>query len=671
MSVYETGAVRKWLESNDTSPIAPFRTVQLNTKAARRIGIGWDVTWDSPSSIMFTGQDEKDDAQIFHFDVASGKLQKLTSEKDLLLLAYTSFRDGAALYRRQWTGRKSTTPPSVEPALRTSTGEIIRDALGTTLEWAAVSRSGKPWTLPVGPRVGEAKSWISPGGKYAVLALNSEEPGKGYLPGRYMIVDFERQKLTPIGPVAVPMGPLAAANNPAQSTTAFWTSDGTEAVIVNTLLPPKDIPKGNDPKAAYLAAYEPKSGRWRAIQELEKPKDGEEKIRSIGWLVEGKELLVAREKDGKPTGGTVYTRQGDKWLGRPVDASVQQTEQKVADQLGGLNIFVKQSMNEPQALTASDGTREKTMTPPDPALRNVGIAKMKPFTFTMPDGSKLTAGLTLPLDFKPGSRVPLVIQNSAYKPDMFLPDGQVPTGLARQALVAQGFAVLDIGGLGDIKTGPMTEGANFVARIDAAVDALAKEGIVDPARVGLVGHSRMGWRTHYAATHPGKVKLVAAGVWDSVSMNYIEYLEFATRGIEVSSFLTTNGGLFWQNKENWMKHDVSFNADRVEAAMLFVNDIPDDSIADAIKDDVYFTAAALQANRKPFDLIFLNGTGHVVPGAAQRKRAMDLNVDWMNFWIQGKEDPDPAKAEQYKRWRGIRERNEQRKAEEAKTAKTR
>jgi hypothetical protein len=26
----------------------------------------------------------------------------------------------------------------------------------------------------------------------------------------------------------------------------------------------------------------------------------------------------------------------------------------------------------------------------------------------------------------------------------------------------------------------------------------------------------------------------------------------------------------------------------------------------------------------------------------------------MNFWLQGREDADPAKAEQYKRWRAMR-----------------
>ncbi len=27
-----------------------------------------------------------------------------------------------------------------------------------------------------------------------------------------------------------------------------------------------------------------------------------------------------------------------------------------------------------------------------------------------------------------------------------------------------------------------------------------------------------------------------------------------------------------------------------------------------------------------------------------------MNVDWYDYWLNGHEDPDPAKAEQYRRW---------------------
>jgi len=30
------------------------------------------------------------------------------------------------------------------------------------------------------------------------------------------------------------------------------------------------------------------------------------------------------------------------------------------------------------------------------------------------------------------------------------------------------------------------------------------------------------------------------------------------------------------------------------------------------------------------------------------------SADWFRFWLRDEEDPDPAKAEQYVRWRGLR-----------------
>jgi hypothetical protein len=34
------------------------------------------------------------------------------------------------------------------------------------------------------------------------------------------------------------------------------------------------------------------------------------------------------------------------------------------------------------------------------------------------------------------------------------------------------------------------------------------------------------------------------------------------------------------------------------------------------------------------------------------------DVDWFDFWLRGHEDPDPAKAEQYARWREMRKQQE-------------
>jgi hypothetical protein len=39
------------------------------------------------------------------------------------------------------------------------------------------------------------------------------------------------------------------------------------------------------------------------------------------------------------------------------------------------------------------------------------------------------------------------------------------------------------------------------------------------------------------------------------------------------------------------------------------------------------------------------------------------SVDWFRFWLKGEEDPDPAKKEQYERWRGLKKMQDENEAE--------
>ena len=72
---------------------------------------------------------------------------------------------------------------------------------------------------------------------------------------------------------------------------------------------------------------------------------------------------------------------------------------------------------------------------------------------------------------------------------------------------------------------------------------------------------------------------------------------------------------------------------------------------------VYSTLAHL---RKPADIILINTDGqHVLTNPADRLASQGGTVDWMRFWLQGYEDPDPAKAAQYMRWRELRKLEEE------------
>jgi tetratricopeptide (TPR) repeat protein len=679
LSVYETAAMKAWVTNGAPEKPPALHALDLTTRKVAGTAVQFSLdgaAWATPRTIIFLGVDSADNKQIYQLDAVTGKLDKLTNEPGTLNAVYLEGVQGTSvIYRRQGDLRKPDTSPLplMAPMTRDKGGEVFattRNYIGRAEafgnEYVGLTAAGKPWTLPIVESVNTATVFMSTGGEWAVLSLRTENSGikEFSVPRKFVLVDFRKKKLVQLGAVAA--GGQTVSSNfrvEAAAPRAFWTEDGSEAIVVNTEVP------GKDPAAGYIAAFDPAVGRWTALEEI-----GEQtlanRIRSIGWLNE-KELLVAREKDGRPSGGTVHTREGaGKWSSRTVDASVQIPARQRTDLLGGLKITARQSMNEPPVLVASFEGKEKAMTGADPALAGVGISPMRPFTFTMPDGSKLTGGLTLPRDHQPGKRLPLVIQNSGYDPDRFFADGDVPSGYARQALASQGYAVLEIyvrGGTSAAAT--IDEGPIVVARVDAAVEQLVKEGIVDETRVGMVGQSRRGWQTHYAVTHPGKVKIKAAEVWDSTTQSYTKYVDEALRGNDGGvGTAGVNGGNFWENKAQWLKHNVQFNADRMEAATLFVDSLSGQIGLDGMFREARMTMGALRHARRPFDYVFFPEGAHVLPGARFRKAAMDLTVDWMNFWLSDKEDSDPAKVEQYERWRLIRKKNEERKAEEAKIA---
>jgi hypothetical protein len=69
--------------------------------------------------------------------------------------------------------------------------------------------------------------------------------------------------------------------------------------------------------------------------------------------------------------------------------------------------------------------------------------------------------------------------------------------------------------------------------------------------------------------------------------------------------------------------------------------------------------AVLRYLQKPVDLIIIPGSEHVVTSPVAQMTSQGGTVDWFRFWLKDEEDPDPTKAEQYKRWRELRHHEKQ------------
>jgi hypothetical protein len=62
--------------------------------------------------------------------------------------------------------------------------------------------------------------------------------------------------------------------------------------------------------------------------------------------------------------------------------------------------------------------------------------------------------------------------------------------------------------------------------------------------------------------------------------------------------------------------------------------------------------------KKPIEMWIYPNEYHIKIQPRHRLNVYDRNVDWFRFWLKGEEDPDPARKEQYARWRKLQELDE-------------
>ncbi len=118
---------------------------------------------------------------------------------------------------------------------------------------------------------------------------------------------------------------------------------------------------------------------------------------------------------------------------------------------------------------------------------------------------------------------------------------------------------------------------------------------------------------------------------------------------------------FGQGLQQWLKRSPGFNLDKINTPLMVVGLGPGSLLY------MWQPYAGLQYLHKPVDLMMLNTGEHVLTNPAVRLASQGGSVDWFRFWLQDYEDTNPAKVEQYKRWRDLRkvqDENEKKAAQE-------
>jgi hypothetical protein len=524
-------------------------------------------------------------------------------------------------------------------------------------------KNGNTQTIPVGVATVGFESmpiWLSPTARYAVtlrrvariepswrkfdagfgpiVFSSSDEQIPDWLL-EYVLIDFERGKASSLTntPAGDPLAPLKV----------IWLDERT--AIVSNVYPPVSDSDAHVPDSTIRPAIielNVASGGWRKIADTPKSplnsarRGPSERFTDVNWQA-GK-LIVSRSAGTNGELAPLVFARGRQWQQLAAHRRDDQSSR-----FGKLT-YSQNLASPPRLLFTAKGRVRDVTGEFDGLSTQYQPAHVEEFSWKSASGRAWRGGLIFPLDFRQGKRFPLVIQTHGYDPTIFLARGPSSTVFAAQALAANNFFVLQMEDQFDtIST--VAEAPTMAEAYEGAIATLSAQGLIDPQRVGLVGFSRTAFHVKYAISH-ARVPYRAAVTADGFDFGYFFYLNFFDRenGALRRDAERVNGGApFGQNLQSWIERSPALASAKIQTPLLVQVMGPASLLYEW---EMY---AVLKLQDRPVELMYFPDGDHNLIKSCEQAASTAATVDWLNLWINGKEQLDPAKADQSWRWRKL------------------
>jgi dipeptidyl aminopeptidase/acylaminoacyl peptidase len=274
--------------------------------------------------------------------------------------------------------------------------------------------------------------------------------------------------------------------------------------------------------------------------------------------------------------------------------------------------------------------------PLPPEIRGIRVVRLRP--------SDELFGARLYLPNGRNRNLPMVITLYGSTPGFETSGGdEVPI----QALVRAGFAVMTLKitqagmGIGGDPLGEVARLERPVRALRELIDQASRIHGIDRARVGLSGVSYGAEVSMYAYWRSGDFRAISAAT-GSVVPSWV-----FLGGLNYSSFLARRGLIDADRSDVWQRISAGLNARPDLPPLLWQS--PEEERLGTVESWFYLRQAGAQV-----EWLEYADEQHVKYSPANRWWVLHRNMDWFRFWLQDYEDPDPAKAEQYARWRAMR-----------------
>jgi dipeptidyl aminopeptidase/acylaminoacyl peptidase len=252
----------------------------------------------------------------------------------------------------------------------------------------------------------------------------------------------------------------------------------------------------------------------------------------------------------------------------------------------------------------------------------------KRITVTRADGYHFVVKLTLPADYKAGTRLPAMFwfypyeytDQASYERTLRTENvNRFPQAGPRtiEYLITQGYAVANFDPPIVGETGRMNDNyvSDLVNNLSAVIDELDKQGFIDRSKIGIGGHSYGAFSTMNALAHTPFFK---AGIAGDGMYN---------RTLTPTGFQSERRDL-WSGQQTYLNMSPMLYADKIQGAVLMYHSIEDQNVGTDPISSIRMMQA-LRANGKTASLFMYPYEDH---GPATRESDLDQWGRW-TAWL--------------------------------------
>lgn len=490
-------------------------------------------------------------------------------------------------------------------------------------------------------------------GGYDTLRTSANNPNR---PRQYSVVDVGTGATEYL--LEAPNGRSLAYSGPNR---AVWSEDETRIVVTNTFLPLATSSFSDSSRSICPAAsIDLLEKSVQCLFSFQEPNtSGHATVMDVSFGMDKNEVVLLSRSDSSKTELRTFRFIENTWR----QVSVQDLKTTLLDSADTLSygkavqlelrLFIKEDLNTPPTLWAEDVSRKtsRQIWNPNPQFSHLLFGEAADYRWKDKSGYEWTGALIKPVGFTPGKRYPFVLQMYSYNRGEFITDGTDPTAFAARHLASAGFVVLQIPKKPDTLSDKDPEDALEGYR--SAIASLSGDGLIDTKRGGVVGFSWTYWYATSAITREPDL-FAAATVADGLDNSYMQYQLSADSSFGVRHQMESiyGGAPIGKGLAAWFDKAPDFHFDRVRTPVR-IEAIDPWAVLGAW--DLY---SSLRVQGKPVDLIYFPEGTHIHQKPMERLESQQGNVDWFRFWLQGYEDPDPSKRDEYRRWEILRQQRD-------------